>query len=370
MKKYEEIINHLIGCISIGEYAVHQKLPSENELMDCFDVSSITVKRAMKDLTEMGYIYRVKGSGSFVSEKAPLIKESLHQKAITLVLSDDQVNNSNLVSILKGNKDMLLDQGHCLVVEYADGSFEQERETIQKVIGKQVDGLLIYINHVQLIHELLYVQMPDTPCVMIDRWDPHYPCNIIAPNNHDAAYQITEYLIRNGHANIAYIGYLNKYESEIQRCRGYYNALNNHGLLEYYNRDLVMDDITPERVTQLYRSGTSAVFCVNDRVALKFINAVEKAGLTIPDDISVIGFDDYAPVQFLNVPLTTMHQDFESMGRESARILLERLDSPDKEKNGYKKVFFPTTLIERQSVKKLSERDKDKVNDRRYAPEK
>lgn len=355
MKKYEEIINHLVGCISIGQYTIHQKIPSENELMDEFDVSSITVKRAMKELTEMGYIYRVKGSGSFVSEEAPLIKETLNQKVVTLILSNDQVNNSNLVYILKGIQDMLLEKGDCLVVEYADGSYEQEKETIQKIIGKQVDGLLVYINHVQLVHELLYAQKPDIPCVLIDRWDPDYPCNIVAPNNHDAAYQITEYLISNGHRNIAYIGFVNKYVSEAQRRQGYYNALNHRGLLEYYNPNLLLDDITSECVLNLYRAGVTAVFCVNDLVALKFINTMEKTGLRIPDDISVVGFDDYAPVQFLNVPLTTMRQDFEDLGRESARLILEKMDDTAKDKSGYKKVFCPTTLIERQSVKRLQD---------------
>ena len=355
MKKYENIINHIVEKIVLHEYAAEQRLPSENELMNAFDVSSITVKRAMKELTLMGHIYRVKGRGSFVSNSSPALNTPRDKKLIVLVLSDDQLNNSSLVGILRGIQHVLAESGHILVVEYADGSYEQEEKVLKSVAGKQIDGLLIYINHVHLVHEILHKEHRQSiPYVMIDRWNPIYPCNLVAPNNYDSVYLAAEHLIELGHRSITFIAFHNMLESERERYRGFCNALRNHNILFDSNTAIhTIDDLDAEFVDVLHHSGVTAVVCANDRVALQLISAAETAELSVPDHISIIGFDDYAPVQYLSVPLTTIHQDFERLGGAGAEVILDCIQSEHTHQHSYKKIFLPTVMIERSTVKDL-----------------
>jgi DNA-binding LacI/PurR family transcriptional regulator len=94
----------------------------------------------------------------------------------------------------------------------------------------------------------------------------------------------------------------------------------------------------------------TAVFCANDHMALGLLRALQEAGRQVPDDISVVGFDDIPEAEFFGPPLTTVRQDFDEVGRRALRALVEAIDSGPAEAGGTARLGIEPTLVVRSSA--------------------
>ena len=350
MKKYEQVKRYIVNGISSGKYVAGERIDTEEELGRILSVSHITVKKALSDLVEQNYIYRIKGKGTFVKEHAKeMMKRS---RTFALLISNDEVKNSAFMRLVSGIQKEMTNSGDILAIEYADGTMENERAVLENTMRKDIDGLLLYIFNVQLIVEILHNPLSKKiPYVVLDRCDERYPCNLVAPNNTDGVFAAVDYLIQNGHSRIGFVGKNPSLSSERERYAGYLSALRFASLPvdeRLVFREYRYDDM---RLCERIREGEmTALFAVHDRCALTLLDIFQKEGIEVPEQISIIGFDDYGPAAYAHVPLTTIRQDFETLGREAARLLFDIYEK--KQQSGYKRIYLPTLLVERDSVKK------------------
>lgn len=175
-------------------------------------------------------------------------------------------------------------------------------------------------------------------------------------DNYRGAYTAVSYLLRLGHRNIGLIGsHPESYPSIIERRQGYLAAIQEYGIPPTYIEEsrLNRSDAFAATLRLLKRATeVSAIFACNDNVAIGVMNAVRHLGLTIPGDISIVGFDDIDLAQEVMPPLTTMHVDKVFMGAMALRHLRDRVADPNRPAI---KILMATQLIERGSCKPFEE---------------
>ena len=175
-------------------------------------------------------------------------------------------------------------------------------------------------------------------------------------DNFSGAYNAVSYLVQQGHKNISLIGSSpDSYPSILDRRLGYSAALRQNGIMNEYIVDskLTRDDGFAATLRLLrYVPSITAIFACNDNVAIGVMNAVRHLGMAVPNDISIIGFDDIEIAQEVMPPLTTMHVDTFFMGAMALRHLLDRAEDPDRPAI---KTHIAAQLIERRSCSNVQE---------------
>jgi LacI family transcriptional regulator len=175
-------------------------------------------------------------------------------------------------------------------------------------------------------------------------------CTIVNADNYDGAYRATKYLIDKKHEQIAHItGGTVKFSSK-DRIRGYKKALEDAGIK--VNKNLIIDsefveNAGYEATKKLFKSKSkfSAIFASNDKIAFGAIKAIQEEGLKIPEDISVIGFDDIESSKYVNPPLTSIKMELVEMADLATKSIVASIEKDAKPSVN----IVPVTLVERES---------------------
>jgi len=350
LPKYQQVKDYVLLQIENQELGEGEKIPSESEFSKLLDVSSITVRKALTELVNEGVIYRVRGKGSFVSNRTSMPADKTSHY-VTLILSGNDMYNSSYMRIIKGIQPFLSGQDCKLIIEFVENDFEEERELILKLIQTEPRGLLIYSSDPDAAKGYLNeLRKKQIPFVMLDRSPSGYPVDCVTCNNYDGAYEAVQYLIVQGHTHIGFAAYDFHLSTEVDRYTGYRHAMVDASLTSKQDIVLLQKKLDYGKITDLINQGElTALFCANDRRALEVIEQLSLRGISIPDQLSVMGFDDFEGSKFAKVPLTTVKQDFEALGYEGAKLLLEggRGDVPPTAK----KLLISTELVIRASTR-------------------
>lgn len=167
-----------------------------------------------------------------------------------------------------------------------------------------------------------------------------------------------EHLVGLGHRDIAFVGgYLDRrHPQEFQRMISFRQAMEKYGLSvpDEFILEAKWNIPLIEKLTrQLFQEGTlhpTALFCGGAEPALVAIRTIRRLGLRVPEDVSVMGYSDFSFATLMDPALTTISQPFEEMGAVATRILLKKLQNPDREEEGSSRVLLPTKLIAREST--------------------
>lgn len=218
---------------------------------------------------------------------------------------------------------------------------------------EHVDGLLLVGTFVdQTLDHVLGEK--SIPVVLVDAYSESNAYDAVVTDNYQSAYRAVSYLIEQGHQHIGLVGSQPKaYPSIRERRRGYLDALRDHDLGTPYFADChLFREEAVRAVDALLRDQPqiTALFGVNDDMALAAMRAAQAAGRRVPDDLSIMGFDDIE-LAHLTVPaLTTMRVDKVNMGRTAVQTLLNRAQAPNAPRVT---VALHTTLIARHSVRAI-----------------
>ncbi|MFN3190115.1 MAG: LacI family DNA-binding transcriptional regulator [Aureliella sp.] len=214
---------------------------------------------------------------------------------------------------------------------FVDGQWtaESEEEGIQALIGRRVDGLILICGAISA--ERIREICGQLPTVIVARELPAEHHNCIYVDNVDAGYRATQHLVYFGHREIAMVQGLAHHPDAIDRLEGYKKALAENDIP--FDPELIVEGtFLPESgeaaVDQLLANNKkfSAVFASNDMMAFGVRLALHKRGLRVPEDVSIVGFDDQAESAFTTPPLTTVRQPAIEMGRLAAQSVLELID--------------------------------------------
>ena len=187
------------------------------------------------------------------------------------------------------------------------------------VLGKMTDDFLSYIR-----------QNTTAPLVYMDFTDEELEADAVVSDSFYGAYQLANYLIGMGHRKIAYVGTLLATTSITDRYLGYTKSLMEHGIpirseWQINDRDLTSGYIDEENLLQLPEEMPTAFMCNCDLTAGKLINKLTRMGYRVPEDISVVGYDDYIYPGICEVGITTYEVDLAEMARRAVGVLLEKM---------------------------------------------
>ncbi|GAB6261078.1 substrate-binding domain-containing protein [Photobacterium sp. CCB-ST2H9] len=257
--------------------------------------------------------------------------------------------------VVKGVERSCYQKGYNLILCNTEGDNERMKASIDTLLQKRVDGLLLMCSTLEGERIEVFDRYPDIPVVVMD-WGPmSFASDKIQDNSYQGGYLAARYLIDCGHRDIGCItGPLIKHQAQI-RYEGFKRAMNEAGLA--FRSDWVIEsDFECEggydAFHTMYASGTlpSAIFVCNDMMAMGVINAANEKGVRIPDDLSIIGYDDIHIAKFMTPSLTTIHQPKYRLGQAAVETLLKRIN---KEITEPQIVQLEPTLVVRQSVRVL-----------------
>jgi DNA-binding LacI/PurR family transcriptional regulator len=187
--------------------------------------------------------------------------------------------------------------------------------------------------------------------VLVDGYSNDESYDNVVSDNFQAAYQAVRYLIQKGHRHIGLVGSdANCYPSLRDRRNGYLRAMKENGIPEIALADFNINQSKgyQETIDLLNQHPqTTALFCINDDVGSAAIRAARELGRRVPEDLSIIGYDDTYIASNTNPALTTMHVDTLAMGRAAVHLLSLRAEFPE---SAQMTLTIRPTLVERESV--------------------
>ncbi len=267
-----------------------------------------------------------------------------------------QSTNLFFSEVIDGVESYCYRQGYTLILCNTGGIYEKQRDYIRMLAEKRVDGILVMCSDLtEELREMLD-RHKDIPKVVMD-WGPESSqADKIIDNSEEGGYLATKFLIDNGHTDIACLsGHFEK-AACAERINGYRRAMNQADIA--VNEEWILEGnfecdtavIAADKIVAMEKRPT-AVFCFNDTMALGLISRLQQKGVRVPDDVSVIGYDNIELAEYFSPPLTTVHQPKRRVGKNAFEILLERI----KDKEHEKRVFeMQPEIVVRDSVKKLN----------------
>ncbi|GAA3543939.1 substrate-binding domain-containing protein [Zobellella aerophila] len=236
--------------------------------------------------------------------------------------------------VVQAVEDLCFELGYSLILCNTENQPERQLMHVRMLMEKRVDGLLIICTDTPPALQALLQQHRQLPLVMLDWSRESNIADIIHDNAHIGGYLAGKYLIEQGHRNFACIsGHLTKGTSQL-RLEGFKKALSEVGLTLPASA-IVEGDFESESgyrgMQQLLRqkSPMTAVFAFSDTMAFGAICAITQAGLRVPQDISVLGYDDVNMARFTSPPLTTISHPKRTLGRWALELLLKRIQAKD-----------------------------------------
>ncbi|WP_114974873.1 substrate-binding domain-containing protein [Vibrio cholerae] len=258
--------------------------------------------------------------------------------------------------VVKGVERSCYHQGYNLILCNTEGDNQRMKASINTLLQKRVDGLLLMCSTLEGERLDVFDRYPDIPIVVMD-WGPIlFASDKIQDNSLQGGYMAAKHLIECGHKEIGCItGPLIRHQAQM-RYEGYKRALAEAGVA--INPDWIVEsDFECEGGYQafekLYQRGKlpSALFVSNDMMAMGVIQAASQRGFRVPDDLSLIGYDDVHIAKFMTPALTTIHQPKYRLGKAAIDTLLYRLENPD---TTAQVVQLEPTLVVRNSVCSLN----------------
>jgi GntR family transcriptional regulator of arabinose operon len=355
---HTQLLNELRHAILSGKLKPHEKLPGEYALITELNISRSTVQRAWQTAQEEGLIYRVPAKGTFVAEPTTT---SSATKFIGCIVAEFRYTFDG--SLLNGADELLRTKGYRLLFAQSERCQEEENHLVYSMCKEGVAGILLW--PVAENTQERYITSPScsVPIVLLDRpvQGAALPC--ITSQNYDGALQAMNHLLSLGHKSIAFAAWSPLDLMPVaERARAYRDAMVNAGLpprpviklgkpVEAVNYQRYAEEVHEDVAFLAEILGLpdhpTAIFAMNDLLALLVIRAAQQAGLRIPEDLSVVGFDNLELAEHVVPRLTTVHQDTALMGREAVRRLLALIEG-DRPQQIY--TLLPTRLVIREST--------------------
>jgi LacI family transcriptional regulator, galactose operon repressor len=237
-----------------------------------------------------------------------------------------------------------------LIVYTTHRTASKEASYVANLAKGMVDGLLLVLprSPADFIGNLTERKFP---FVLIDHQGVGRDCPAVGATNWQGGYNATEYLVKLGHQRIGFITGWMDLGCALDRLDGYRSALRTYHIpyvpeLVYEGNFFQPDGYAGAETFLNLPEPPTAIFASNDVMAMGVMDAVRNRGLRVPDDISIIGFDDIPQAALVRPTLTTINQPLEKMGRVATQMLLDLLKDPEKERV---RIELPTQLIIRES---------------------
>ncbi|GAB4366467.1 MAG: LacI family DNA-binding transcriptional regulator [Calditrichia bacterium] len=313
------------------------KKVTAREVADALGLSAMTVSRALNNRpnvdpeTRKRVIETAERLGYFPNHIA---KSLVLRKTNTIGVIVPEITHSFFPEVVRGIEEICYTKGYDLILCHSAEDGFRERNAIQTLISKQVDGLLIstaqtvtdYDTYIQVIHRGI-------PLVFYDRCVKDIGANCVSIDDEESAALITEHLIQHGYQRIGHISGPRQVLIGRARQQGFVQALQKHQLTVH--PELIVEAGFHEKdgyqamqtLLQLpAEQRPQAVIAVNDPAAFGAMKAIYEFGLRIPEDMAIAGFSDDIRAELMRAPLTTIRQNAYEVGRRAVMKLIELIE--------------------------------------------
>jgi LacI family transcriptional regulator len=304
-----------------------------------------TRQRIVNLATEMGY-------------KPNLVARSLQSnRTHTVGVIVDRMTSPFAAATVQGIQDGLRQAGYSISIINSNRDQELVVEAVQTFYSRRVDGIIILNSWLHTFNDPL-LSLQDRPFVFVNRLFSDAIHNCVAPGDRCGAQLAVKHLVDLGHRRIAYINGIENWLEAQNRLAGYRDILTEQGLA--VDEALIRPgnwgvDSGYRAAQELLRlkNRPTAIFAANDLMALGAIYALQEAGLSVPDDVALVGYDDRDFAAWIKPALTTIRMPSYEMGQAAARLLLEQFAGETSEDA----TQIPGDLIVRQSCGAGTKRD-------------
>ncbi len=350
---YRRAKRWLLDYIAEHKLGPGNKMPSERTLADALGLSRPTVARALAELVEDGVLAREERIGTYVGDyTARKLARRVGTVAIMMPwLSQDQSGalsgymdadrigapfrrEGMSFQVLQGVLAVLNEAGFRLVVR-SNTHVSDEIEALRNLPSEGLDGALIMPEaESETAHLYAALAKSGLPVVLVDRYFPDCALDRVVSDNLTGARRAVEYLIEKGHRRIAHFTDFEDVTSVMDRELGYRLALESAGI--DYDEDIICGPVIMARKQWNFQYAlehclsrpdpVTAVFCLNDDTILTTLQAANRLGVRVPDELALAGFFDDSIPFGMEVPFIRVVQDKAEMGRIAAKLLLERIN--------------------------------------------
>lgn len=326
------------------------------DIAKVLDISASTVSRGLKDHPHVRkevkkkILLTARKMGYQQNKFASNLRQK-HTSTIGLVVP--RLDSYFLSSVISGMEKVANDSGYNLLISQSQESFKKESDSIATFFNTRIDGLLIALSYetTSIDHMNVFFKK-GIPVVFFDRvWD-HPKCKSVVINNYKAGYEVTSHLISQGCKNIVHMAGSLARNVYADRYSGFKQALLDHGM-EVNNKSLIITDIShkagQEVAKNLLNQKTlpDGIFCANDTTAVAIINEFKQAGVRIPQDVCIVGFNNDPISTVVEPKLSTVHYPAREMGEIAAATLINSLKG--EQTSVLKSIVLSHSLIIRQS---------------------
>ena len=322
-------------------------------IADMLGVSQTMVSRALSDKYGVSEDMRVKirltalDLGYFPSDKIKRAKSN----AVTVAINRYDFNDNKFyLKLIESIEKEISIRKMSLLLNIVDNGNDNIPHSIEH---KKTDGIIV-MGRITSAHFSKFLGF-SVPMVLLDTPEYYNNIDIVYANNFCGSYEATKYIIKHGHKHIAFIGSPDFAFSFSERLRGYKACAEQYkssGITAFYTRDFYDDYEVPFSVKETKKilspsNNITAVVCANDPIALLIYNIAAEMGLSVPQDISVIGFDDVPNTEQVQPKLTTIKIYKSELGKLALDILIKRINNPELP---YTYTQLSTDIVERESV--------------------
>lgn len=270
----------------------------------------------------------------------------------TIALIVPSINNPFFADIASNINAEVRKFGYITLISDSDENEEIEELELKQLVSRNIEGLIIIPcgnkwEHIKSLYD------NGLPMICIDRYFEDLDLPYVSTNNYDGAYTATKYLIENGHSRITCIQGVQQSTPNKLRVKGFKDAMEEAGL---DSSNIVGDSFTLQngyletKLMLQQAEKPTAVFTLSNTIAMGCMKALKEEGIRIPEDISILTFDDHPYLDYLSTPLSCIAQPVEDISKIATKYLFARLNGNE---SGTRQVLLKPKLNIKESVKRI-----------------
>ncbi|MCD9020878.1 GntR family transcriptional regulator [Cohnella silvisoli] len=354
--KYLQLKEEILSWIAGGRYRPGDKLPSENELAEQFSLSRQTVRQSIGELVQEGWLTREQGKGTFVSRLSADRRSSSGNRTVGIITTS--ISDYIFPSIVRGVEAALKNKGYRLLLSSTDHRKDRERESLEMMLSHSVCGLIVEPTKSAEgnpnFDNYLAIEDHGIPMLMINESYPDLEYPSVRVDDDAGGLMAANYVLELGHRRVA--GFfktddlqgVRRMKGFIRACREYHLPADASTIIRYSTEDKGERPQSMLRELLTSESPPTAIVCYNDQLAVSLLDTIRDLGLRIPEDLSIIGYDDSFLATATEIKLTTIEHPKSALGEKAATLLIEQLEKGTIPPN--KETLYPPKLIVRQST--------------------
>ena len=355
------VVDAVKDWVMDGRVKPGERFYSEYELAKLFDVSRHTVRLAMRELVHEGWLYREQGVGTFCGEPFASKKGANKPNGKNIGVMMTYISDYIFPSIIRGMETYLTDRGYSLTLVCTENDLAKERLCLRNLLDLNMDGLILEPTKSNQFNPnmdcYLELEQRNIPYLMINQFYSQLSPFHLKMDDVKGGYMATDHLIQLGHEQILGIFKSDDLQG-VHRMQGFLEAMR-HGKRSISPENLVTfttEQLHHDFAEKLLNTLTNknklptAIVCYNDFIAKSVQTVLEKLQLSIPQDISLIGFDDVNPASSTEIAITTIKHPKSRMGIDAARWIIAAVEGKEFNLSNEPPIIYEPELVIRSST--------------------